>query len=385
MDSKNEVIRPDQYEKLPEKEKKQIESKISELQTQLQHIIRQFPGWQKEAREKIRELDRQIARYTVSHLIGSVKKRYADVAGVLTYLGALEEDIIEHVREFRTEQEVPILFGDQGMSRANVLQRYKVNLIVDHSEHDSAPIVYQDLPSHSNLIGRTEYQSHMGTLVTDYTLIKAGDLHRANGGYLILDARRLLIHPYAWEALKRALRSREIRIESLERSLGWISTVSLEPEPIPLNIKVVLIGDRFLYYLLQHYDLEFRDLFKVSADFEDSCNRDNNSSTNLARFIGSMVNERKLKPIDNHGTARIIEHCARLAGDAEKLSIQLQSISDLLDEANYWANQDKADRISTKQVQAAIDHKVYRSDRIREHIYEAIDRGILNIDTDGEQ
>lgn len=381
----NEVIKPSSYEELPQEEKNKIETKIGKLQKDLQQVIRQFPIWQKEVLEKVRKLDREIARYTVKHLIGTIKKRYTDLADILSYLDAVEEDIIEHVKEFRSNQEIPILFGGQGSSRSNVLERYKVNLIVDHSEHHSAPIVYQDLPSHSNLIGCTEYQSYMGTLVTDYTLIKAGDLHRANGGYLILDARRLLIHPYSWEALKRALRSGEIRIESMERSLGLISTVSLEPEPIPLDVKVVLIGDRFLYYLLQYYDPEFSDLFKVAADFEDSCHRNNESCADLARFIGSMINEQKLKPINRDGVSRVIEYSARLAGDSEKLSIQLQDISDLLSEANYWANEDNVDTISDKQVQIAIDHKIYRSDRVREHIYEAIDRGFLKIDTDGKR
>jgi predicted ATP-dependent protease len=385
LDKNNEVVRPKAYEELPEKEKNEIEKKIEKLQKELQQVIRQFPIWQKEVLEKVRKLEREIARYTVKHLIGSIKKRYTDLDEVLTYLDAIEEDVIEHVKEFRSNQEMPALFGGQASSRSNVLERYKVNLIVDHSEHHSAPIVYQDLPSHSNLIGCTEYQSYMGTLVTDYTLIKAGDLHQANGGYLILDARRLLIHPYAWEALKRALRSGEVRIESLERSLGLLSTVSLEPEPIPLNIKVVLVGDRLLYYMLQYYDPEFRDLFKVAADFEDTCNRDDDSCADLARFIGNMINEQGLKPIDREGVSRVIEYSARLAGDSEKLSIQLQDISDLLSEANYWANEDKVDIISDKQVQVAIDHKVYRSDRVREHIYEAIDRGFLKIDTDGER
>jgi predicted ATP-dependent protease len=384
LDENSEVIRPDKYDQLDEEDKNKIEAKINKLQKELQKIIRQFPIWQKEVLEKVRKLDREIARYTVSHLIGAIKKHYTELEDVLSYLDAIEEDIIEHVKEFRSNQEMPVLFGGQGSSRSNILQRYSVNLIVDHSDHNSAPIVYQDLPSHSNLIGRTEYQSYMGTLVTDYTLIKPGDLHRANGGYLILDARRLLTHPYAWEALKRALRSGEIRIESLERSLGLMSTVSLEPEPIPLNVKVVLVGDRLLYYMLQYYDPEFSDLFKVAADFEDTCNRDSQSSADLARFIGNMVNEQKLKPINRQGVSRVIEYSARLAGDSEKLSIQLQDICDLLEEANYWANEDNVETISDKQVQVAIDHKIYRSDRVREHIYEAIDRGFLKIDTDGK-
>ncbi|MDH3693089.1 MAG: AAA family ATPase [Gammaproteobacteria bacterium] len=383
LDKKNEVIRPDQFEKLSDDEKQRLENTVADLQKRLQRIIRQFPAWQKETREKIKEVDRQIARLAVGHLIGVIKEKNKDLSDVVEYLNAAEEDIVEHVKDFRAEPETPMLFGGGGQSRAAALQRYKVNLIVDHSGKNSAPVVYQDLPTHSNLMGRTEYQSQMGTLVTDFTLIKAGDLHRANGGYLILDVRHLLMQPFAWESLKRALRSKEIRIEPLERSLGLISTISLEPEPVSLDVKVVLLGDRLLYYLLSQYDPEFRDLFKVAADFEDTLQRDAENCADFARLIGSIAKEQSLKPIDNKGTARLIEHGARLAGDAEKISVHLRSICDLLQEANYWTGEQNQATISSEQVQEAIDRKIQRLDRVRAHIYEAIERGIINIDTSG--
>ncbi len=316
-------------------------------------------------------------------MIDVIKDKNKDLAEVVEYLNAAEEDIVEHVKDFRAEPETPMLFGGGAQSRAAALQRYKVNLIVDHSSKNSAPVVYQDLPTHSNLMGRTEYQSQMGTLVTDFTLIKAGDLHRANGGYLILDVRHLLTQPFAWESLKRALRSKEIRIEPLERSLGLISTISLEPEPVPLDLKVVLLGDRMLYYLLGRFDPEFSDLFKVAADFEDTLKRDPDSCADFARLVASLAQEHSLRPIDNKGTARLIEHTARLAGDAEKISVHLRSINDLLQEANYWAGEQNKSTISAAQVQEAIDRKIQRLDRVRAHIYEAIERGTINIDTSG--
>ena len=383
LNKENEVIRPDSFEKLSASEKKRLEYTVAELQKRLQRIIRQFPAWQKEAREKIKEVDRQIARIAAGHLIGVIKDKNNDLPEVVAYLIAVEEDIVEHVKDFRPEPETPTLFGGGAQSRAASLQRYKVNLIVDHSVKNSAPVVYQDLPNHSNLMGRTEYQSQMGTLVTDFTLIKAGDLHRANGGYLILDVRHLLMQAFAWESLKRALRSREIRIEPLERSLGLISTISLEPEPIPLDVKVVLLGDRLFYYLLDQYDPEFGDLFKVAADFEDTLQRDAENCAAVARLIGSITQEQSLRPIDKQGVARLIEHGARSAGDSEKLSIHFRSICDLLQEANYWAGDDGKTTISSAHVQEAIDRKIQRLDRVRTQIYEAIERGIINIDTSG--
>lgn len=383
LDKKEEVIRPEDYEKLPDKEKERLEKIVGDLQKKFQRLLRQFPTWQKETREKIKETDRNIARLAVENLIGAIKNSNKDLPEVDDYLSSVEEDIVEHVRDFRGESETKILFAGGGQSSAAAFQRYKVNLIVDHGSKNSAPVVHQDLPTHSNLMGRAEYQSQMGTLVTDFTLIKAGDLHRANGGYLILDARHLLTQTFAWESLKRALRSQEIRIEPLERSLGLVSTISLEPEPIPLDVKVVLLGDRVLYYLLSQYDPEFKDLFKVAADFDDTLDRSDENCVNFAKLIAGMTHKHSLRTIDNTGVARLIEHGARLAGDSDKLSIHLREISDVLEEANFWAGEGGANTISAQHVQEAIDNKVQRLDRVREHIYEAISRGTIVIDTDG--
>ena len=385
LDEAGEVVVPENYEKLPEAKKTKLEEGISRLQKQLQKIIRQFPAWQKETHQKIKELNREIARLAVGHLIGVLHVTYKDLPEVIEYLNAVEEDIVEHVRDFESEADTPNLFGAGGNSREESLQRYKVNVIVDHSINNSAPVVYQDLPNYSNLIGRAEYLSRMGTLQTDFTLIKAGDLHRANGGYLILDVRQLLMQPYAWESLKRALRSREIRIEPLERALGLISTVSLDPEPIPLDIKVVLLGDPRLYYLLSQYDPEFHDLFKVAADFDSAMHRSAENCAHFARLIARMAQEHDLRPIDNTGVSRLIEHAARMSGDSKKMSTHLRGISDVLQEANYWSERNGKAMISAEQVQKAIDQRIYRLDRVREHIYEAIENGVIKIATKGSQ
>lgn len=384
VDNYDDVIRPERFEKLPDKEKKRIEANVNELQEELQRIIRQFPTWQKEVQEKTKALDRQKARLAVGHLLSSLKERYSEIAEVVSYLDAVEQDIIDHVKDFRGEpQGGALVFGNLHAAQEQALQRYKINLIVDNSERTCAPVIEQSSPSHTNLLGRTEYQAQMGALVTNFSLIKPGDLHRANGGYLILDARQLLMHPYAWDSLKRALRSRKIKIEPLERSLGLMSTISLEPEPIPLDIKIALLGDRQLYYLLSRYDPEFSELFKVAADFDDSIERQSSSCDDVARMIARLSADGGTRPLSRAGVGRLIEHAARLAGDANKLSVHMQSIGDLLQEADYWANVDSEARIEANHIQRAIDAKVERSDRLRSQIYDSMTHEVIQIDTQG--
>jgi predicted ATP-dependent protease len=384
LDAEGEVINPDQFLKLSDKRKKKVESNVEDLQKQLQKIIRQFPMWQKETREQVKDIDREIAHYAVENLINSVKKNHGDLPDVCKYLEDVEQDIVEHVHEFRQDAEPKSLFSARS-PKSEALRRYKVNVVVDHDGETSAAVIYQDLPTYSNLTGRIEYQAQMGTLITDFTLIKAGDLHRANGGYLILDADRILRQPFAWEGLKRALRSRELRIEPLEKAYGLMNTVSLEPQPIPLDIKVVLVGDRRLYYLLNHYDPDFADLFRVIADFSEDIERDEGSGMLFARMIARIVKEKSLLPLDRGGVARVIEYSSRLAEDTEKLSIDIRRISDLLRESNYQAGARGGSQISRSDVQEAIDARIYRHDRIRERVYEAIERELVRIDTSGEK
>jgi len=260
-----------------------------------------------------------------------------------------------------------------------------VNVLVDHSESKGAPVVYEDHPTYNNLIGRIEHIAHMGALVTDFNLIKPGALHRANGGYLILDARQLLLQPYAWDGLKRALRSREVRIESLSQVLSLVSTVSLEPEPIPLDVKVVLIGERLLYYLLYQLDPDFGELFKVEADFNEEIPRTPENNLLYARLIGTIARKEGLRPFDRGAVARVIEHSARMADDAEKLSIHLLSTADLLREADYWAGVAGNGVVTADDVQRAIDAQIHRADRLRELVQEEIKRGTILIDTTGER
>ncbi len=267
--------------------------------------------------------------------------------------------------------------------RQAMLRRYQVNLLVDNRALHGAPVVYEDNPTYQNLIGRVEHLAQMGALVTDFQLIKAGSLHRANGGYLLLDAREVLTQPYAWDALKRALQSHQLRIESLGQMLSVISTVSLEPEPVPLKVKVALVGDRTLYYMLAEYDPDFNELFKVQADFEEQMKRSLENQDLYARLIATLAHENHLLPFDRSAVGRVIEHSARLVEDAERLTTHVRSIADLLREASYWAKKNSREVVRAEDVQQTIDAQIYRADRLREQVFETILRGTFVIDTGG--
>ena len=384
-----EVVGPDEFQKLPDETRKQIEADIAELQEQLQATIRQVRDWERQAREKVKELNREVAMFAVGHRIDDLQKKHGEFPEVVAYLDAIRQDVVDNVEEFRRTEEAPQqVMGvplPRSLTESPVFRRYQVNVLVDHSQSDGAPVVYEDHPTYVNLIGRVEHIAQMGALMTDFNLIKPGALHRANGGYLILDARELLLQPYAWQGLKRALRSQELRIESLGQALSLVSTVSLEPETIPLDAKIVLIGERLLYYMLYQLDPDFAELFKVEADFNDQISRGPENAQLYARLIATMARKEKLRPFDRQAVARVIDRGARMAGDAQKLSVHLSSVADLLREADYWAALNGNGVVSVEDVRRAIEAQIKRADRVRERMQEQIQRGIKLIDTSGEQ
>ncbi len=388
----DEVLAPQEFNELPEEERKRIEDTINTFQEELGKSLHQRPRWLREAQAKIRELSRDIIQATVNSMIDDLKNNYRDLPEVVKYLEAVEADLIDNADHFHQAKDgepmmmmgLPIQQQQQDRGEA-IFRRYKVNVLVDHSEAKGAPVVYEDNPTFQNLVGRIEHVAQMGALFTDFSLIKAGAIHRANGGYLILDVLKVLSQPYAWDGLKRCLRAGEIRTETLGQMLSLITTVSLEPDPIPLKIKVVLIGERLLYYLLYKYDSDFADFFKVAVDFEEEIDRTQEASGLYARWIAGLVQEEKLRPFDRSAVGRVIEQASRISGDAEKMSVELRAVYDLLREANYWAQKESRDVVTAADVQQAIDAHIYRSDRARGRLREEIDRGRLLIETDGEQ
>lgn len=383
-----EVVSPDEFQKLPDEKRERVREDIAELQEELQETMRQARQWERDARAKVKELDRQVAMLAVGHRIDELKEAYRDLEPVVAYLEAVKNDVVENVEDFRQtgEQEAEAVLGlpTQALAKAKY-RRYQVNVLVDHSESEGAPVVYEEHPTYNNLIGRIEHIAQMGALVTDFNLIKPGALHRANGGYLLIDARELLTQPYAWEGLKRVLRAGQIRIESLSQALSLVSTVSLEPEPIPLQVKIVLIGERLLYYLLNEYDPDFNELFRVEADFDDQMPRTPESDRAYARLIATVARREQLRPFHRAAVARVIERSSRIVGDTKKLSTHLLSVAKLLQEADYWAGEAGNGVVKVTDVQRAIEEQIHRADRLRERTHEHIQRGMILIDTDGER
>ena len=382
---KGEVIGPEEFEHLPEAERERLAAIVAHMQEELRTVIRQIPPWRQEMQNKIRTLNREVAISAAELPIQNLRDKYADLPRVTAYLDAIQEDIITNIDDFRRQQDdsqagVAMLSGENAPS----FRRYEVNLIVECGDAGGAPVLYEDNPTYHNLAGALEHVAMMGALIPDFTLIKAGALHRANGGYLLLDAHKVLTQPFAWEALKRALRSRELRFEPVDRRMNLVSTVSLEPEPIPLDIKVIILGDRLLYYLLCEYDPDFAELFKVEADFEETLERTPASQQRFAQLIATMARKEQLNPFNRQAVARIIEHSSRMSGDTQKLSTHLRSIADLLHESDYYAQSVQAKTVDVAHVQQAIDAQERRASRLRENIQEAIQRDIILIATEGE-
>ena len=371
----------EEYLKLPQEEKQRIEKLIADLQLELQEIVQNLPLVQREHYQRVKALNQEITQHTVEQLIAWMENSYRDQPGIMEYLQEVKQDAIKNVDAFLPSEESHET--DNIASRVAQFHAYRINVIVDNNGTEGAPVVFEDNPTYQSLIGRVENVSEMGTLVTNFTLIKPGALHRANGGYLILDAHKLLTHGFAWEGLKAALKSREIKIQSLEQMLSLANTVSLEPESIPLDIKVILTGEPRLYYLLSDYDHEFGQLFKVSADFARTTRRDPGNEQGYARLVAAVQQNCGSRPLDKASVGRIIEQASRKAGDSEKLSLHLEEMRDLICEADYWAGKTRRKVIRVGDVERVLEKQDYRQNRYRELMQEQILRGIKLIDTEG--
>ncbi len=384
-DGKGEALSIEDFRKLPEDIKKRIEDTIEKLQIILQEAIHQISVWKRESEEQTRKLKKETAKQAVSNPIETLKGPYKDNEKVIQYLDDVEEVITEGVDDFLGDDQDgqnPLIVAIGG-GRTPSFDQYEVNVLISHENNHGSPVIYEDMPTYQNLHGRIEHQAKMGVLTTNFTLIKPGCLHQANNGYLILDARRLLMQPFAYEGLKRTLRSRKIHIEPVERLLGLMSTVSLEPEAVDLNIKVVLIGEPLIYYLLNAYDPEFISLFKVQADFESDMPRSKESQELYATLIARLAKDKELLPLHRTAVARLIEQATREAGDREKLSLRIRDFADLMQEADYLAKKDNKSTIDNGDVERAIIASKRRGGRIQDRVFEAMEHNIRHIDTDG--
>jgi lon-related putative ATP-dependent protease len=378
------VLTEEEYEALPEPEKVQIDQRVEELQDELEYLVPEISRQRREHNIKIKKLNRKVALYASGNLIKDVIKRYKSLPEVAGWLKGVQDDVLDHLDYFAEPEEEEQGSSTEITTNSKALERYQVNLLVDRSKQEGAPFIYLDNPTYHNLMGRIEYESRSNGPNTNFGLIKAGALLEANGGYLVIDAHKILSTPIAWEALKRSLYAKTVKIESLDQVLNTDTTVTLEPQAIPLKIKIILLGNRNTYYLLHEMDPDFAELFKVEADFDEEVPRTPDYTMQYARLIASRARKFELKDLDASAVARLIEFSSRLAEDSEKLSARLRTIDDLLIETQYWAKQAHRKLITAEDVQNAIDAQVKRTERIQTLIQQDIQRGTLMIDTDGE-
>lgn len=377
------VINAKDFENLTVDEKQSINNNIAIIQKRLQEMVRSINHLDREMAEQIDELDENVARFVVDNHFVPMIEIYENIADVKNYLHDAADHIIDNVGELVGQANDKGQGQDEENALPYKLNKYQINVVIDNSRQKGAPVIYETNPTYNNLFGRLEKKSYQGYIYTDYTMIKSGSLLSANGGYLILDADQLLKHSFAYEALKRALRSKKLRIEDINTFYGYSSTVSLKPDPVPLNIKVVLIGQASIFRLLHNYDEEFRKIFKVRADFDVEVKENNQALGQYIRFITRVVKEENLMHIDRDGIVAIIEYGHRLSDHQQKLSIRFGELVKIIRESSFWAKKHNKKLVSRSDVNYAIQNKIYRHDLVEEKVHDSIIKKVINVDVKG--
>ncbi len=387
-EARDGVLDDDDVAQLPDELREPLEAKVAEMEDQLHAFAGSLPRWRKDTRDKLKALVEEVTRNEVEALIDSLRDDYSDLPAVLDFFDAVQSDIVEQVFLFQEADDgeegggPPMQMAPPSSTPVN-LRRYEVNVLVDHAHSTGAPVIYEDSPDLSRLIGRIEHLTEMGMMVTDHTLIKPGVAHRANGGYLILDARRLVQGPFAWSELKRMLRAQLIRMDSPGGRSSLNTQQSLTPEAIPLDVKVVLLGDPRLYYELLALDPEFERHFKICAAFEEQVPRNLAHTMLVARLIATKVRAKGLRPLTASAVGRVIEEGAREVEDQDYVSANLSQLFNLLDEADYWAAKRGVDMTDDVDVDEALAASDRRGSQPRDYHHEAVRRGTILVDTDG--
>ncbi len=381
---KGEVVEADVFDRWPEARKKAVREAISQIEREMEETLRSIPRLEKERRDAVRALDQETARFAILQEIGEVHEAFSDLPRVLEHLDDVREDLLHHVQLFLAQQEGAPERID-AMRLGHPFERYDINVIVSNDATGRPPVVEELNPTLGNLLGRVEHMSLQGALVTNFRMIKAGSLHRANGGTIVIDARSLFSEPYAWPALKRVLIRQEIVIEDLAHIVGFVSTSTLEPSPIPLDVKVILFGERWIYYLLAALDPEFKQHFKILADFDDEIDRSPENEALLARLLGGLAAEAGLRPLDRSAVEAAVERAARLADDSAKLSLLAEHMHDVVTEADHWATVANRDVITREDIERAVAGQRHRASRIEERAREMILRDVALIATDGSR
>jgi predicted ATP-dependent protease len=371
---KGKSMSREQFEELPEEEKESLSKKMEGFRERIAEGLTQARQLEKEAKRRADELDAEIAMVTIGHRFDDLKANYQSDPGVVTHLDRMAKDIVEHLDEFRQAEQ-----QGEGQQQEGMPSRYRVNVLVTNRD-GGAPVIQEESPTYYNLMGKLEYRPVAGGAVTDFTLVKPGAFHRANGGYLILRVLDVLLNPFAWEALKRTLRGREAVIENIGEQFTPIPAATLIPQPIPLDLKVILVGSTYLYFLLYHLDEDFGKLFKVKADFDVDMAASADANRQYAEYMATHSRENNLRALRKDAAAAMIEFGMRIASDQEKLSTRFTAIADMLTEADYWAGRAGSDVIAADHVQQALEQREYRSRRIADRLFEFIRRGDLIVD-----
>ncbi|MBP2655149.1 MAG: lon [Firmicutes bacterium] len=378
---------PEEFQQLDRDKKDEYEKKLLAVQEKAMEAIRQVQHLEREAREELKNLDGKVGMFAVGHFIDELKTKYQHYEKVAAYLEAVKQDLVKNISDFKpaTDDEAnPFLMFRKSMQES-VKDKYQVNLLVNNRDIDGAPVVVETNPTYYNLIGRLEYENRMGVVSTDFSMIKAGALHRANGGYIILNMRDLLVNIGAWEALKRVLKTGKLYIENLSEQYGMLAMASVKPQYIPINIKVIMVGNPKLYHLLFAYDEDFRKLFKVFADFDTQMDNSPENIGRLASFVASIVHREKLKHFEKEAIKGVVEYAARISGSQNKLTTQFNDVVELLCEANTWAGVAGSPMVKAEHIKTAIWEKQHRYNKYEERLQEMFAEGKLLIDTDGEK
>jgi len=374
----------EEYDALNEKKRLKLEKQGKELTEQLNEVLRQVREQEKITKDALAQADRDVGMSCLGHRLDPLQKKYGELEKVLRYLDSVQEDILNTLDDFKPQSTQPQIPGIKMPRQEPTFDRYQVNVLVDNKETDGAPVVFESNPTYNNLFGRIEHvMQYGGVAVTDFTMIRSGALHRANGGYLVIDAREVLINPFVWDSLKRCIRNHEIRIEDVLEQYRFMTMVSLKPEPVQMRAKIVLIGTPWIYYLLFHLDPDYRKFFKVKAEFDSRVARTPEIMHDYSLFVASHCRAEGLLPFHKSGVAALLEHTARMADNQSKLSSQFMEIADFIRETSFWAAKAGRSIISGDDVRAAAEESLYRVNRIEERMQELYEDGTIMVDTSG--
>ncbi|MEK6742976.1 MAG: ATP-binding protein [Nitrospirota bacterium] len=378
---KGKPLQPEDLEKLSAEQRLEMDEREKKVDAQIRDFLSKARQLDKEAREKIHELNRKIAHFAMGHQLEDLKEKYRANPRIPDYLGEVEEDILGNLKEFLGQTpELP--FPIEGMDKASFLERYRVNVLVDNANTKGGPVVEEVNPTYNNLVGRMERKARFGMSYTNFTMIKSGSVLQANGGYLIMNALDVLRSPFAWDALKRIIKKGEVKIEDIAELYG-IGTAGIKPDPIPISLKIIMLGSPWLYYLLYYYDEDFRSIFKVKSDFDTQTDDSRDEKMRYANFIGNMAAGEDVIPFSREAVAGVVDYAVRLTEKRGKLSLRFSDLSDLIREASFWAGSDGRSTVEARHVDKALDEKIYRANLLEERIQELLADGTIMVDVSG--